>query len=251
MFTEEKHGVTDLLARFGATTSDPSSSDSNAMSVAAGFETFLDGSTVLDLLVGYGFALLLSAIIAWHPKRLSARRADRLLGGEGTLLLLGLIGATVALLVMIHPSLGLVVFGIGGLVRFRTTLDDPELTGKGIVVLVVGLACGTNAYLPAAIVTAIAWGVIWYIDNRSLYRVRLVNKTTGQRRLRSDDGRIIAESVGHERIRVLNSALEARKHRLILHLKAPAHLDEAQILAAVKAALPQDIAGSEIRLDLL
>lgn len=243
---EDKHSVSELLQRFGATGTGASGS-----SVSEGFKTFLDTSTVADLLVGYGFALLLAAAIAWHPKRMSARRADRLLGREGILLLLGLIGATVALLVMVHPSLGLVVFGIGGLVRFRTTLDDPELTAKGIVTLVIGLACGTGAYLPATIVAVIAWALVWFIDNRATYRVQIGTRGEARRALTSEDGRLIADIVRAERIHIVNSALEARKNRLSLHLRAPADLDEAQILAAVKSALPKDVASSRVRIELV
>ncbi|MDA0803130.1 MAG: hypothetical protein O2819_05175 [Planctomycetota bacterium] len=246
ILADDKHSVSELLQRFGV-----GSTSATTPSVTEGFKTFLDMGTVADLLVGYGFALLLASAIAWHPKRMSVRRADRLLGREGILLLLGLIGATVALLVMVHPSLGLVVFGIGGLVRFRTTLDDPELTSKGIVTLVIGLACGTGAYLPATIVAVITWALVWFIDNRATYRVRIGTKGEARRSLNNEDGRLIADIVRAERIHVVNSALEARKNRLSLHLRAPAHLDEAQILAAVKSALPADVAASKVRIELI
>lgn len=246
LLADDKHSVSDLLQRFGAM---PGSD--TPPSVMQGFQTFLDGATVMDLLVGYGFALLLASLIAWHPKRMSARRADRLLGREGILLLFGLIGATVALLVMVHPSLGLVVFGIGGLVRFRTTLDDPELTAKGIVTLVIGLACGTSAYLPATIVAGIAWTLIWFIDNRVTYRVRIGSRGELRRPLTTDDGVAIADTVRAERIHIVNSALEARKNRLSLHLRAPSHLDEAQILAAIRSALPHDVSNAKVRIDLI
>jgi len=50
-----------------------------------------------------------------------------------------------------------VIFGIGSLVRFRTVLDNPKLTGKAIMVIVIGLACGMNQWAMAAFVTAVTW----------------------------------------------------------------------------------------------
>jgi hypothetical protein len=43
-------------------------------------------------------------------------------------------------------EIALVLFGIGGLVRFRTVFDDPRQTGLAIIAAVLGLACGMSEY---------------------------------------------------------------------------------------------------------
>ena len=54
------------------------------------------------------------------------------------LILLGVVGAVVAELSKSSQTLAFVIFGIGALLRFRTVLDNPKLTGKAIMVVVVG-----------------------------------------------------------------------------------------------------------------
>src|SRR5213079_3160080 len=46
-------------------------------------------------------------------------------------------------------TLAFVIFGIGALLRFRTLLDNPKLTGKAITIVVVGLACGMGSWAMA------------------------------------------------------------------------------------------------------
>ena len=53
----------------------------------------------------------------------------------------------------ISQTLAFVIFGIGALLRFRTLLDNPKLTGKAIMVVIVGLACGMGSWAMAVFVT--------------------------------------------------------------------------------------------------
>src|SRR5205807_5733181 len=70
------------------------------------------------------------------------------------LILLGMVGAVVAELSGTSQTLAFVIFGIGALLRFRTLLDNPKLTGKAITVVVVGLACGMGSWAMAVFVAA-------------------------------------------------------------------------------------------------
>ena len=70
-------------------------------------------------------------------------------------------------------TLAFVIFGIGALLRFRTVLDNPKLTGKAIMVVVVGLACGMGSWAMAVFVTGFSWLLMFWLDSHSSCRVRI------------------------------------------------------------------------------
>jgi hypothetical protein len=82
------------------------------------------------------------------------------------------VGAVVAEL-GINQNLAFVIFGIGALVRFRTVLDNPKATGKALLVVVIGLACGMGQWAMAVFVTAATWTLVYWLDSRLSCRIRL------------------------------------------------------------------------------
>src|SRR4029077_17318715 len=89
------------------------------------------------------------------------------------LILLGVVGAVVAELSGASQTLAFVIFGIGALLRFRTLLDNPKLTGKAIMVVVVGLACGMGSWTMAVFVPGFTWLLMYLLDSHSSCRVRI------------------------------------------------------------------------------
>ena len=70
-------------------------------------------------------------------------------------------------------EIALVLFGIGGLVRFRTVFDDPRQTGLAIIAAVLGLACGMSEYALAGIALAVVYLVNWWLTRTTVLRVRV------------------------------------------------------------------------------
>lgn len=83
------------------------------------------------------------------------------------------IGAIVAELAGGSPPLAFVIFGIGALLRFRTVLDNPKLTGKAIMVVVIGLACGMGPWVMAVFVTAFGWILLYALESQLSCRIRI------------------------------------------------------------------------------
>lgn len=202
---------------------------------------------IAALVLGYIFAIGLSAIIAWHPRSLSTANADRLLGGQRVLLLLGLIGATVAEIVMAQPAMALVIFGIGGLIRFRTNLRDEELNFKAILVVIIGLACGMSELALAVFVTIIGWLLIWFIDKSQAYRVRITASAKEIHEVLESEGDAILERIRSTKLKVVNAAFD-EKRRLVIIVSAPVDLDENRISRLVRQALEHPLADSEVRI---
>jgi hypothetical protein len=118
-----------------------------------------------------GLAITLAAVIAYHPTlRHKASTLDEIEQPK-TFIMYSMIGALIALVVKVQPSMALVVFGIGGLMRFRTEVGQAKDTGRVILVTVVGLSCGLELYVVALLATALAWLLILVLDGRSVERV--------------------------------------------------------------------------------
>lgn len=138
-----------------------------------GWRSFQDVWLLLDMVVVLLMALALGAAIAYHPS--TRRRVSNLahLEQPKTFLMYSLVAAVVALIVKLHPAMGLVVFGIGGLLRFRTMVGEAKDTGRVILVTVVGLCCGLKIFIIAVPVTVIGWIVIYLLEQQVAGVIRI------------------------------------------------------------------------------
>ncbi len=66
---------------------------------------------------------------------------------------------------------GFVLFGIGGLIRFRTILRSATLTGNVIFVTLIGLSCGLDLPHVAVLATVFGFVLIYIVDAKATYRV--------------------------------------------------------------------------------
>ena len=131
-----KHGVTGGI--------DPKGN--SWMSIQQSIEQFGHPDFIFRLFLSLMLAVGCAWVIAWHPRRASLADPLADLEERKALILLGVVGAVIAELTGTSQTLAFVIFGIGALLRFRTVLDNPKLTGKAITVVVVGLACGMGSW---------------------------------------------------------------------------------------------------------
>ena len=69
-----------------------------------------------------------------------------------------LVGAVTAKIVEANSAMAFVVFGIGGLMRFRTDVGPAKDTGRVILTAVVGVCCGLKLLVVAVRATAVRLG---------------------------------------------------------------------------------------------
>src|SRR5437868_15022325 len=145
------------------------------MSIQHSIEQFGHPEFILRLFLSLGLAVGCAWVIAWHPRRSSLANPLSDLEERKALILLGMVGAVVAELSGSSQTLAFVIFGIGALLRFRTLLDNPKITGKAITVVVVGLACGMGSWAMAVFVTIFSWLLVIWLDSHAgcLIRIRL------------------------------------------------------------------------------
>jgi hypothetical protein len=134
---------------------------------------FSEGLAYVELVLALAIAAGCSMILAWTPVAHARKDAADILESKKILVALGVVGAVVAGLVTVNPAMGLVIFGIGGLIRFRTVLEHPRLTAKAILCVLVGLAAGLNQFVTAGLVTVAGFLIVWWIERSTTLRLRV------------------------------------------------------------------------------
>ena len=204
------------------------------VSIQKSIEQFAHPSFILRLFLSLTLAVGCAFAIAWHPRRASIRNPLADFEERKALILLGVVGAVVAELSGTSQTLAFVIFGIGALLRFRTVLDNPKLTGKAIMVVVVGLACGMGSWAMAVFVTAFSWLLMFWLDSHSSCRVRIRLDDT-------EDPKPVFDAVQSllvsHNCKVQSSSLFEDKGRMVFLLYLPNGVDPTRLEHEVRAKL--------------
>ena len=204
------------------------------LSIQQSVEQFGHPEFILRLFLSLSLAVGCAYAIAWHPRRASLADPLADLEERKALILLGVVGAVVAELSGTSQTLAFVIFGIGALLRFRTVLDNPKLTGKAIMVVVVGLACGMGSWAMAVFVTAFSWVLVYWLDSHSSCRVRI--RLDDQEDPKPVFGTVQSLLVSHK-CRLQSSALYEDKGQMVFLLYIPSGVDPRQLEAEVRSSL--------------
>src|SRR5881398_3155989 len=204
------------------------------VSIQQSVEQFGHPDFILRLLLSLVLVVGCAIAIAWHPRRASLRDPLRDFEERKALILLGVVGAVVAELSGTSQTLAFVIFGIGALLRFRTLLDNPKLTGKAIMVVVVGLACGMGSWAMAVFVTAFSWLLMFFLDSHSSCEVRI-------RLDQTEDPRPVFDAVQSllisHKCKLQSSSLYEDKGRMVFLLYLPNGVDPTLLEHEVRAKL--------------
>src|SRR5881392_1877473 len=204
------------------------------VSIQESVEQFGHPDFILRLFLSLALAVGCAWVIAWHPRRASLHDPLADLEERKALILLGVVGAVIAELSGTSQTLAFVIFGIGALLRFRTVLDNPKLTGKAIMVVVVGLACGMGSWAMAVFVTAFSWLLMFWLDSHSSCEVRI-------RLNNGADAKPVFDTVQSlllsHRCRLQSSALYEDKGRMVFLLYLPNGVDPGVLEAEVRSRL--------------
>jgi len=205
-----------------------------------GWKSFGEGWLLVDMVVVLLLALALGAVIAYHPS--TRRRISTLehYDQPKALLIYAVVAAVVALIVEVQPTMAFVIFGIGGLLRFRTLVGDAKDTGRVILVTVVGLCCGLKIFIVAIPATAIGWMLIYALERElvGIIRVAGVGEDDIHEATRAYRGLIVAAGCS-----IIGEQTKFKKRELSFVVKAPVDLDH-DALQAQFDALPAPQRGA-------
>ena len=217
------------------------------LSIQKSIEQFAHPSFILRLFLSLTLAVGCAFAIAWHPRRASLRDPMRDFEERKALIFMGVVGAVVAELSGTSQTLAFVIFGIGALLRFRTLLDNPKLTGKAIMIVVVGLACGMGSWAMAVFVTAFSWLLMLWLDSHSSCEVRIRLGDT-------EDPRPVFDAVQSllvsHKCKLQSSSLYEDKGRMVFLLYLPYGVDPTRLEHEVRSKLRKNNV-SKITVDLV
>lgn len=177
-----------------------------------GWYGFTDFEFLFNAFLTLTLAAVLGAAIAYHPKNVKTADTIEEIEAPKVYITYAVIGALIGVMVVKYgPIVGFVLFGIGGLIRFRTLLRSANLTGHVIFVTLIGLSCGLDLPHVAVLATAFGFVLIYILDARITYRIdvralppeRVAESASAYRKvLEEQDCRIMSEKKNPDRGRV-------------------------------------------------
>lgn len=202
----------------------------------SGWRSLLSWPVMVSLTLELFLSVALAALIAFHPRnyRSGFVASLEMLDQPKTLLMYAMVATIVAEIVQVYPAMAFVVFGIGGLMRFRTDLGMPKLTGRAILVTVNGLAAGLELF-PLAILGALfGWVLIFLLEKRATVRVRIRKLDVDRLEEAVDAWTEMVERVGGQ---VASTMVNPTTAEIELLLVIPTNLDRQALRRDVPEAL--------------
>ena len=198
---------------------------------AVGWAGFRDTQFMVDSFAALLLAIMLGAVIGFHPT--PPRTVDRLQEADmpKVYIMYAFIGAVIGVTVReFGMVIGVVVFGIGGLIRFRTDTDSTRDTGRLIVVTLVGLIAGLGLPHFAIITTAVAFILILAFDSRPVCRVKIEQLPIDRIQESADAYRTVLQGQG---CRIITEHLIGSKGRVEFVFRMPRRAVRAGLHAAL------------------
>lgn len=205
-----------------------------------GFSAFTDARKVYKFIIVIVVAALLGTALAFHPFAVRRSSVEDLEQPKITITYT-VVGALIAIIVAAIPEMAFAIFGIGGLMRFRTELGAAKETGRVILATMIGLCCGLEFWMVAVVGTVLGWILIYILEGR-------VNLRLVVRGIRSENISPAAEAYGKV-LRELKCSFGAPRKNpskgqiafILQHRRGLAH---EEIEERCNAEIPKEIRGT-------
>jgi hypothetical protein len=205
-----------------------------------GWAGFVDIDTLLPSFLALVLAIFLGAVIAFHPT--TARTVDTREEAElpKVLIMYALVGAVVGGIVHAHPVVGFVIFGLGGLMRFRTESPSTRDTGRLIIVTVIGLIAGLDFPHFAVMATAFAWILIFVFDGSPVCQLEVHEIPKGQVKAAAEAYRTALIELG---CKIISEDKSFTKGRIDYVIRTPRDKNHAALHTALHERIPTEVRG--------
>lgn len=208
---------------------------------AVGWSGFLDSEAMIAAFAALLLAIVLGALIAFHPT--TRRNVDTVEEAElpKVHIIYALVGAMVGEIVLEYGLVvGFIIFGLGGLMRFRTDTDNTRDTGRLIIVTLLGLICGLNLPHFAVMSAAVAWVLIYIFDGHPVCSIEVQEIPKGSVKETAAAYRQVLVAKG---CRVISENKSFSKHRVSFVFRAPRNMAQPELHAALCTDVREDLRG--------
>ncbi len=215
--------------------------DMNRELPSIGWAGFLDTEALIQSFAALVLATFLGAVIGFHPttrRSIDTREEAEL---PKVSIMYALIGAVIGEIVLEYGIVvGFVIFGLGGLMRFRTEASSTRDTGRLIVVTLIGLIAGLNLPHFAVLATAFAWTLIFLLEGRPVCQLEVHEIPKGRVADAAQAYRKVLAELG---CTLINEDKSFSKSRIDYVFRAPRNAGQEELHQALCARVPADVRG--------
>jgi hypothetical protein len=215
---------------------------SHAPAAMLGWSGLFDMRFILNSLGILLLATLLGALIGYHPA--TKRTIDKLHEADmpHVYVMYAVIGAIIGVAVREFGTVvGVVVFGIGGLIRFRSSTDSTRDTVRLIIVTLAGLIAGLGLLHFAVMISLFAFILIYFFDTSPPFRIRVEGLPKGRT---SDCAGAYREVLKAHGCSIISEHRSAEKERVEFVFRLPRRSTRERLnaeLCAIAAELRGDV----------
>ncbi|QGZ97055.1 DUF4956 domain-containing protein [Terricaulis silvestris] len=206
-----------------------------------GWAGFLDGTHMLQSALALLLAIALGAVVAFHPttrRSIDTREEAEL---PKVLIMYALIGAVIGEIVLKYGMvIGFVIFGIGGLMRFRTDAASTRDTSRLILVTLLGLIAGLNLPHFAVMATVFACILIYIFDGHPVYQLEVNEIPKGRVKESAAAYRAVLASL---KCTLISEGRHFNKSRIEYVFRAPRDSTQETLHAALCEQVPAEVRG--------
>ena len=233
--------LTSVLTQPQPAASGPAAGVFGAVDLMQGWDAFLHGWRLLDMAIVFLLAAVLGAVIAYHPRTRAKASTLTELEQPKTFIMYALVGAVTAKIVEANSAMAFVVFGIGGLMRFRTDVGPAKDTGRVILTAVVGVCCGLKLLVVAVGATVFGWVLLWLLEKETFTRLLVKGLPHDVVGPSADAHRRVLSQTG---IRILGERKKMLEGQVTFVLATPDGFDRERLEQQFAAAVPEAMRGA-------
>lgn len=208
---------------------------------SVGWAGFLDWQYLLQAFAELVLAVFLGSVIAFHPT--TARTVDTREEAElpKVLIMYALVGAVIGEIVLKYGMVvGFVIFGLGGLMRFRTDASSTRDTSRLIMVTLIGLISGLNLPHFAVMATAFAWALIYVFDGHPVCELEVHEIPKGRVRDASEEYRAVLVDM---KCKLISENKQFSKQRIDYVFRMPRAVTQEQVHKALCERVSPELRG--------
>ena len=209
------------------------------LSLGPGWEAFLQADQYIHAALVLLTATLSGVVLAFHPVHRGRSLTLEDVEQRKTIVLYSTVGALIAIICTVAPSMAFVIFGIGGLMRFRTNTGESKTTGHTIMGTLVGLCWGLGLQLVAVLATIYFWLMIFALEAARVDRLHVLGIETINMARAAEAYREVLTRAG---CRVLGHTKSFKKLQLTFTLRVPRNFTIDEVTKAA-TDLPPELRG--------
>lgn len=211
-------------------------------SLGEGWRGFADISFLVGALLTLTLAAILGATIAYHPRHVQTADTLEEIEAPKVYIMYAVIGALIGIMVVKYGLVvGFVLFGIGGLIRFRTVLRSASLTGHVIFVTLIGLSCGLDLPHVAVLATSFGFVLIYILNARITYRINIRALPSERVAEAAAAYRGVLEQQG---CRIMSEKANPGKERVTFIFRSARHVTRRHLEELLEAKIDSSLTGS-------